>query len=294
MDQFFNYFYGLSGEDGLIVSVVNEEVQLKLDYEETVMPGDTIRLWLDDSTIIRVTYQGRTEDREPFFTDENGQWYLASDKVYSTNPPSNPPERTDKKFYCFLSGTLIATPDGSAVVEGLSIGDLVVTTEGRAAPVKWIGRQTIMPVFGVPEQRRPVIVAKGALAENVPERDLRLTSDHALLINGMLVQAGSLVNGTTIRRMTLAELGHQFTVYHIELEKHDLILAEGAAAETFVDNVSRRKFDNYAEFEALYGHETLIEEIKLPRVKAYRQLPASIRNLIAERALHADTDELAS
>ena len=99
-------------------------------------------------------------------------------------------------------------------------------------------------------------IAAGALGDNLPIRDLRLTSDHALLIDDVLVQAGALVNGSTIRRIPNAELGERFTVFHIETENHEVILAEGTPAETFIDNVSRRRFDNFAEYEALYGADS--------------------------------------
>ena len=77
----------------------------------------------------------------------------------------------------------------------------------------------------------------------------------------------------------------RFTWFHIETEDHAVILAEGTPAETFVDNVSRARFDNYAEFEALYGKpEASIEELDHPRVKSARQLPAAIRDRLAARA----------
>ncbi|GGC89792.1 hypothetical protein GCM10010994_54550 [Chelatococcus reniformis] len=170
-------------------------------------------------------------------------------------------------------------------MEELAIGDLVLTCDGLAVPVKWIGRQTLMPAFGLSEERRPVFISAGALGEGLPVRDLRVTSDHALLLDGVLVQAGALVNGTTIRRMTPAELGERLVVYHIELDRHDLVVADGVAAETFVDNVARRRFDNYAEFVALYGaDDNATGEIDLPRVKSARQLPAAVRQRIEAAA----------
>jgi hypothetical protein len=81
------------------------------------------------------------------------------------------------------------------------------------------------------------------------------------------------VNGVTIHRVPLAEMGETFTVYHIETEEHEIILANGAPAETFIDNVSRRVFDNYAEFEALYGDVPEMEELPYPRAMSVRQVP---------------------
>jgi hypothetical protein len=186
---------------------------------------------------------------------------------------------------CFLAGTLIATPAGTVAVEDLAIGETVLTADSRIVLVTWVGRQTVMAPFGMPEGRRPVVITAGALAENMPARDLRLTSDHALLIDDVLVQAGALVNGSTIRRIPNAELGERFMVFHIETENHEVILAEGTPAETFVDNVSRRRFDNYAEYVAMYGEASdTLQELPQPRAMSARQVPPSIRARIARRA----------
>ena len=65
------------------------------------------------------------------------------------------------------------------------------------------------------------------------------------------------------------------------MENHEVVLAEGAPAETFIDNVSRRLFDNYAEYEALYGDETPIVELDQPRAMSARQVPRAIRERLA-------------
>jgi len=184
---------------------------------------------------------------------------------------------------CFLAGTHLATPDGPRRVEELRIGDLVLTADGCAAPVHWIGVQTIVPVFADPLRSFPVRIAAGALGPGMPRRDLLLSPDHALFLDGVLVQAGALLNGTTIVRER--EMPERFTYFHVELDDHALILAEGVPTETFVDNVTRRRFDNYAQYEALYGEDRgIIPEMALPRVKSARQLPQAMR-----RRLHGDS-----
>ena len=179
---------------------------------------------------------------------------------------------------CFGLGTLIATAIGATRVEDLSIGDEIRTADGGSTPVKWIGRQTVSKLFTPAERFAPVRISAGALGEGLPLRDLILTGDHAVLIDGLLVQAGALVNGTSIARVPMADLPEQVTFYHVETEGHAVILAEGMPAETFVDNVTRKAFDNYAEFEGLYGAEAgQIAESDAPRVLSQRQLPASLR-----------------
>ncbi|MGF9762733.1 Ig-like domain-containing protein [Microvirga sp. 0TCS3.31] len=188
----------------------------------------------------------------------------------------------ETQVICFYPGTLIRTPDGEVAVETLKIGDLILNVEGKAMPVRWMGRQTVSTRFADPLRVLPIRIIAGALGENLPARDLLVSPDHALLIDGILVHAGALVNGTTVRRD--GGVPTTFTYHHVELADHSLILAEGVPAETFVDNVDRMGFDNWSEHEALYGHEAAIAEMDLPRAKSHRQVPMAIRCHLETRA----------
>jgi hypothetical protein len=181
---------------------------------------------------------------------------------------------------CFLEGTLIATPTGPRPVEDLRIGDPVLTAEGAVAPVRWMGRRTLH-AFGPegylradPLRVMPIRIRAGALGAGLPERDLLVSPDHAILVDDILIQAGALVNGRSIVREN--RLPERFTFHHVELADHALILAEGVPAETFVDNVDRLGFDNWAEHEALYGRAPSIAEMRYPRAQSHRQVPREI------------------
>ena len=183
---------------------------------------------------------------------------------------------------CFMPGTLVRCPQGDVAVETLKVGDLVLTTEGKSAPVRWIGRQTVSLFFADKLRALPIRIRAGALAENVPSRDLLISPDHAVLVGDVLVQAGALVNGTSIVRET--NVPQVFTYYHVELDDHSLILAENVPAETFIDNVDRMAFDNWEEHEALYPDGKPMVEMPYPRAKAHRQVPSSVRAKLTERA----------
>ena len=178
---------------------------------------------------------------------------------------------------CFFAGTRIATETGDIAVEHLQIGDSIQRASGKVTRVKWIGLQTVSTRFGPAARLMPVRLAAGSLGDGLPHTDLTVTADHGMLVDGVICHAGALVNGATITRVPLSEMGGSYTVYHIETEAHEIILANGAPAETFIDNVSRRAFDNFAEFDALYGDVPEMVELHFPRAMSERQVPAAIR-----------------
>ncbi|MDI9849624.1 Hint domain-containing protein [Rhodoblastus sp. 17X3] len=183
---------------------------------------------------------------------------------------------------CFTSGTQILTPDGEVFVESLKAGDLVLTADGRALPVRWLGRQTVSTIFGDKLRVLPIRIKAGALDDNVPSRDLVISPDHAVLIDGVLAQAATLVNEISIVREFNAS--PILTYFHIELDEHSVIFAENTPVETFVDNVDRLRFDNWTEHVALYPDGKPMAEMPYPRAKARRQIPDRIRDRLAERA----------
>ncbi len=172
---------------------------------------------------------------------------------------------------CFYPGTHIATQAGAPGVEALCVGDLV-RTENGPMQVRWVGQSHVHMRFADKLRLLPIRITAGALGDGLPLRDLLLSPDHALFIGGILVQAAALVNGVSIYR----EHGvpEQFTYYHVELASHELLWAEGALAESFVDNVDRVHFCNWDDRNAPAAP---IPEMPFPRAKSQRQLPASLK-----------------
>jgi len=182
---------------------------------------------------------------------------------------------TEPTPVCFTPGTLISTPTGSTPVQDLHIGDLILNHEGQSVPVKWIGIQRFHPAFI--KDRLPVCFSQGALGYGLPLRDLYVSPGHAMYIdNCLLIDAKALINGTTITQVTQWKGDVEYL--HIETENHEIILAEGAPAETFMDNVSRACFNNYSEYEALYPDAKEMIELDIPRVSHQRQLPNTIKH----------------
>ncbi len=151
---------------------------------------------------------------------------------------------------CYCRGTLIETERGPVAVEALAIGDRVTTLDGEMKPIKWIGRRSYDGRF-VARNREvlPICIGAGALDENIPSRDLWLSPHHALYLEGVLIEAKDLVDGVSIVQ---AEKVERVDYFHIELSDHDVMFAEGAPAESFIDNDSRAMFQNAADYFALY------------------------------------------
>ncbi len=188
---------------------------------------------------------------------------------------------TDVAVACFRTGTCIATPAGQTLVEDLSIGDDVLTASGEVRPVKWIGKRGYMPrVVAANKKTQPILFRAGSLADGIPCRDLFVSAQHAMFLDGVLVPAASLVNGSSIVR---AASPGAILYLHIELETHDVILAEGAPAETFIDDDSRGIFHNAAEFAKLYPDAPPSAGFCAPRVEDGYKLE-EIRIRLASRA----------
>jgi hypothetical protein len=177
--------------------------------------------------------------------------------------------------YCFAAGTLIATPEGPKPVERLAVGDPVVTADGRGVPVLWIGRQQLRKP-GPVDPSGLVQIRAGALGDGLPHCDLTVTADHGMVLDGFVINASALVNGGSIDWVPSSELPETFTVYHVETEGHEVILANGAPSETFIDYRDRRAFDNFDEYLDLYGCERIIPEMHRPRISCARLLPEDI------------------
>jgi hypothetical protein len=133
---------------------------------------------------------------------------------------------------CFLRGTRIRAADGYRPVETLAPGDSVAARFAGRAPIRAIDSFTLHRVQGAwVGHSRPVTVRRGALGDDMPADDLCLTASHAVLVDGFLMPVGQLVNGTSIVFET-ADGRDALDFFHVELERHDILDAEGAPCES--------------------------------------------------------------
>jgi hypothetical protein len=157
---------------------------------------------------------------------------------------------------CFLRGTRIHTAEGNRKVEDLTTGDLLPTVFGEMRPIQWIGRYSYKRSDNSKPWVKdvlPVCIKRSALGPNVPHSDLYVTKWHAVFIDNVLVPVGSLINGTTIALYDANEFD-ELEFFHIKLESHDVIYAEGAPCETLL--TVNENAVNFAEYLRMYGAPT--------------------------------------
>lgn len=133
---------------------------------------------------------------------------------------------------CFAAGTLIKTPRGAVPVEQLAADDLVITARNGPMPIRWIGHRR----FAAIGKLAPICISKGALGNT---RDLLVSPMHRMAVSGLpvatlfaenevLVPADALLDGDRIYRKS----GGEVTYYHILLDSHEIVFAEGTPAES--------------------------------------------------------------
>ena len=180
---------------------------------------------------------------------------------------------------CFARGTLILTAHGEVPVENLANGALVMTTNG-ALPVKWVGRQTIRRNASTSWHPSvvPIRVSRFAIDDQTPQRDLYLSQEHCLLIDGVLIPVKHLVNGRSIAFDDDAKMSETIEYFCVELDTHEVIFAEGTAVETFRYAGGQIAWDNLDDYQDLYGSEHVMSAFA--PICRYNGVRAEVRGLL--------------
>ena len=190
-------------------------------------------------------------------TNASGTWHVL------TTPDGAGGTDVFLSTVCFAAGTHILTATSEPPIESLLQGDIVVTLsdgELKARLVKWVGRRRVdLTTHPRPEMVAPVRIQSGAFADNVPHSDLLVSPDHAIFVDGMLIGARQLVNGTTIRQ---ERDWTSVDYFNVELDAHAILLAEGLPAESYLDTGNRGFFSNSGE--PLVLHPDLTDETDYP------------------------------
>ena len=172
---------------------------------------------------------------------------------------------------CYLKGTRIRTKRGEVEIEQLLIGEAILTHSGKYRPLKWVGQSRYKKNTDSDWKLevKPVCITRSAIDDNVPARDLYVSPAHAMYLEGALINAVRLINGTTIYQAAADETD-LIEYFQLEFEEHEVVYAEGALAESFQAEQQREIFSNFNEFERLYGQDDRIMKPYAPRFKALR------------------------
>lgn len=180
-----------------------------------------------DQTPTTMTYAASTEQGDPNAGNNNGE--LNFDDSYAA-------------VTCFTPGTMIDTPDGERPIEALSPGDLVVTGDGAARPIRWVGQRRLTDADMASQPNlRPVRIRAGALGQGMPARDLIVSPQHRVLIRSdiaqrmtgsrhVLIPAARLTHMPGINRLNPR---YAVTYIHIMLDRHEVVWSNGAPTESF-------------------------------------------------------------
>jgi hypothetical protein len=189
-----------------------------------------------------------------------------------------------KSGSCFLRGTTISTPSGDRLVQDLRIGDEVQTLAGRKT-IKWIGYNKFTKAEGRPWQDgvMPIRVARFAIDDETPYRDLYLSLLHCVFLNEALIPVMYLINEASIAQGTPSDMC-ALEYYHLEFDTHEVIYAEGALVESY-DGTNRDNFSNFVQYERLYGPEPETKMTPYAPILRYRgrrqELNGLVRSLIS-------------
>lgn len=163
---------------------------------------------------------------------QNGTITLVSNNIVMTE--------SEQPVPCYLKGTKILTRKGYVCVEDLKVGDLLVTRGDihgndvinrvlKYRPITWIGHFIIKNPH---HEVLPICVRKNTYGINLPINNLYISPDHNLVIHGVLVPSVSLIDKKNICKVAKAD---KLDYYHVGLEKHSVIVAEGILSESYID-----------------------------------------------------------
>ena len=206
------------------------------------------------------------------------------------NPSNVAANRQSTNFVCYANGTLIATTAGPLPVETLAPGDLVLTLDRGPVPLRWIGSKAVDA--GMQRTRdhvAPVVFAPGSLGSGLPEAALRVSQQHRILLRSPVVQRMFGVPEVLVAAKDMLGLsgvalspGADLRYYHLAFDRHEILCANGASAESlYLGSETRRVV---GDGEGGTGD--------LPRISAHGIEPA--RPLVRGRRARALVSRLAA
>jgi hypothetical protein len=250
--------FGGSGDDILVGGAGDDELTGGSGDDVFRFSGDfgddVITDLKSNDTIDLTAFSAITDVSELTITEENGDTIIevpGADGAITVRGMSAAEVMSLIEVACLGRGTLVRTPKGEMPVEALAIGDLVLTQDGQAVAIKWIGRRAYArPFIAASERIAPIHIRAGAFGPELPSLDLYVSPEHAILVDDILVPARLLVDGSAVTQMRDLD---RIDYFHLEFDVPQVIFANGVPTESYVERDNRRMFANYRDYVDLYG-----------------------------------------
>lgn len=214
------FFDGSKAEAGVVISFETSQGTYEL-FGQGAGTGDNYKHAYDGNFSVIYTANG---GEQTFYT------FNTVDDIFS------------KEAVCYVAGTGILSPQGEVPVESLRAGSIVVTASGQQRRVKWVGHRTMRcNQLPDPQKAWPVRIAADAFGPGMPHSDLLVSPAHALrvsCVDDVLITAKALINGGTIAQVPMNKVSY----WHVELESHDILMANGMPAESYLEMDNRHFF----------------------------------------------------
>jgi len=223
--------------------------------------------------------------------------YFAGNGINGTNDNNDAAQvrRVGKRgaIACFAAGTRILTLQGQRTVEHLVPGDQIMTRDHGIQTLRWVGcRHVDISEAEEFEQVRPIRIAKGALGENMPDRDLLVSPEHRVMVSGgvvaelcgddeALVPAKCLIGreGVTVEEVEAV------IYYHLMFDDHELVLSEGTWTESFLPGVGAFNGMDASAVEELFALFPELEFVPSPYKPARPSIDPVIARMLGEGVL---------
>ncbi|MDD9742611.1 MULTISPECIES: Hint domain-containing protein [Marinovum] len=193
---------GSGGEDNDTLVITGPAV---ITYDETDLESGTVT-WLDGSSLT--------------FSDIENVDYIP----------------------CFTPGTLIKTLRGEVPVEALRVGDRVLTRDNGYQMIRWVGARRLdaSQLAGAPALR-PIHIRRGALGPETPDRDMKVSPQHRVLVGNAATQMWfgeeevlvAATHLTCLDGVEVAGAEAAVTYVHILFDQHEVVLSDGIWTESF-------------------------------------------------------------
>lgn len=173
--------------------------------------------------------------------------FAGTDYVYSIANviPSTAPDTTDEDALtdvpCFAKGVMILTDTGQVPVEDLRVGDMIHTAQNGLQAIRWIGSTHVSSTaLKNRPNLRPIHIRAGAFGPNQPCRDMHVSRQHRFVVASKIVQRMFDVDAvmvgaikcTALPDIEIDETVQEVTYFHILLDRHEVIFAEGVPTES--------------------------------------------------------------